>query len=208
MTNAVEAGLQPRGLGHVRRELMKLRMGVLVAMLALTGATLARAQETTGTVTGRVTDAQGLAIPGVDRDLDGTARRQVVHERFGRSLQRAAARARHVHRQGGTARLQDRRAAERGRPSRTDHRGAARDAGRRHERDGRGHRVLADRRYEVDDRRRGARQRDAREHSSGPPLQRHAVRRAGRHQQRQCRQRRTRRWRVAAASTTRTWSMA
>jgi hypothetical protein len=46
-------------------------MGVLVAMLALTGATLARAQETTGTVTGRVTDAQGLAIPGVTVTLTG-----------------------------------------------------------------------------------------------------------------------------------------
>jgi hypothetical protein len=50
---------------------MKLRMGVLVAMLALTGVTLARAQETTGIVTGRVTDAQGLAIPGVTVTLTG-----------------------------------------------------------------------------------------------------------------------------------------
>ena len=54
---------------------MRLRMVVLAAVLALTSATLVRAQETTGTVTGRVTDAQGLAIPGVDRDVDGAAGR-------------------------------------------------------------------------------------------------------------------------------------
>ena len=50
---------------------MRSRMVMLVAVLALTGATLGRAQETTGTVTGRVTDAQGLAVPGVTVTLTG-----------------------------------------------------------------------------------------------------------------------------------------
>jgi hypothetical protein len=50
---------------------MRLRMVVLAAVLALTEATLARAQETTGTVTGKITDAQGLAIPGATVTLTG-----------------------------------------------------------------------------------------------------------------------------------------
>lgn len=50
---------------------MRLRMVTFAAVLALTSASLGRAQETTGTVTGRVTDAQGLAIPGVTVTLIG-----------------------------------------------------------------------------------------------------------------------------------------
>ena len=50
---------------------MKPRMVMLAAVLVLTGATLGRAQETTGTVTGRVTDAQGLAVPGATVTLAG-----------------------------------------------------------------------------------------------------------------------------------------
>ncbi len=50
---------------------MKPRMVMLAVVLVLIGATLGRAQETTGTVTGRVTDAQGLAVPGATVTLAG-----------------------------------------------------------------------------------------------------------------------------------------
>src|SRR5881628_2958224 len=51
---------------QVRRDPMRFARGrlVLVAVLLLT-ARLAAAQTTTGTISGRVIDAQGLAIPGV-----------------------------------------------------------------------------------------------------------------------------------------------
>jgi hypothetical protein len=50
---------------------MKPRIVVLMAALALASAAHGWAQETTGTVTGRVSDAQGLAIPGATVTLTG-----------------------------------------------------------------------------------------------------------------------------------------
>jgi outer membrane receptor protein involved in Fe transport len=44
---------------------MRFNTGALIVMLVLSGAICASAQETTGTITGRAADAQGLPVPGV-----------------------------------------------------------------------------------------------------------------------------------------------
>ncbi len=50
---------------------MRSRILAVLAMLLLAGTSHGWAQETTGAVTGRVTDAQGLAVPGVTVTLTG-----------------------------------------------------------------------------------------------------------------------------------------
>ena len=50
---------------------MKSRILAVLAMLLLAGTSHGWAQETTGAVSGRVTDAQGLAVPGVTVTLTG-----------------------------------------------------------------------------------------------------------------------------------------
>jgi Carboxypeptidase regulatory-like domain len=44
---------------------MRFATCVLILIVAFTGVRCASAQETTGTITGRVTDSQGLPVPGV-----------------------------------------------------------------------------------------------------------------------------------------------
>src|SRR5689334_5350472 len=48
-----------------------MRMMVLALALFLLGAGLAIGQETTGTINGRVVDAQGLAVPGATITVNG-----------------------------------------------------------------------------------------------------------------------------------------
>ena len=50
---------------------MKIRILILTALLAVAGASLGWAQGTTGGITGRVADAQGLAVPGVAVTVTG-----------------------------------------------------------------------------------------------------------------------------------------
>src|SRR5262245_32624031 len=50
---------------------MRRRIGVLIVTLACSGAGLAAAQETTGTITGHTLDAQGLAVPGATVTVSG-----------------------------------------------------------------------------------------------------------------------------------------
>src|SRR5580765_1206192 len=52
-------------------EFMRSRILAVLAMLLLAGTSHGWAQETTGAVSGRVTDAQGLAVPGVTVTLTG-----------------------------------------------------------------------------------------------------------------------------------------
>ena len=56
-----------------------------VLLLILTAAT-ARAQSTTGTVTGRIVDAQGLSIPGVTVTVNGPQGAKSTRDRHGRTL--------------------------------------------------------------------------------------------------------------------------
>jgi hypothetical protein len=44
---------------------MRLVTRVVIVLVILTGARFTFAQETTGTVAGRATDAQGLPVPGI-----------------------------------------------------------------------------------------------------------------------------------------------
>ena len=48
-----------------------MRSSTLVLLIALLCATVASAQQTTGTITGRATDAQNLAVPGATVTLTG-----------------------------------------------------------------------------------------------------------------------------------------
>ena len=50
---------------------MRVRLMALVAIVAIALAGQALAQETTGAVNGRVTDSQGLAVPGASVTLTG-----------------------------------------------------------------------------------------------------------------------------------------
>jgi hypothetical protein len=50
---------------------MRRRIGALIVALACGSAGLAAAQETTGTITGRTVDAQGLAVPGATVTVSG-----------------------------------------------------------------------------------------------------------------------------------------
>ena len=137
---------------------MRLRMAVLASVLALTSATLVRAQETTGTVTGRVTDAQGLAIPGATVTLTGPqGAKSFTSDSDGRynapllvpgtyTVKAELQGFKTVEQQGVVVRL-----------GQTIEVPLAMQVGGM-SRDGRGHRVIADRRYQVDDRRRRARQ--------------------------------------------------
>ena len=44
---------------------------LMALLLALVGASAASAQETTGTLTGKLTDTQGLAVPGATVTVNG-----------------------------------------------------------------------------------------------------------------------------------------
>src|SRR5215510_1326382 len=50
---------------------MRRRIGALIVALACSSAGLAAAQETTGTITGRTLDAQGLPVPGATVTVSG-----------------------------------------------------------------------------------------------------------------------------------------
>ena len=55
---------------------LKTSLGVVVAMLLAVG--LATAQTTTGTVTGKVSDSQGLSVPGVTITVESPALQGIV----------------------------------------------------------------------------------------------------------------------------------
>ncbi|MCC7176874.1 MAG: carboxypeptidase regulatory-like domain-containing protein, partial [Acidobacteria bacterium] len=50
---------------------MKTRLSAMIAALWLTAMAVASAQETTGTLTGKLSDGQGLALPGVTVTITG-----------------------------------------------------------------------------------------------------------------------------------------
>jgi len=57
---------------------MRRRIGALIVALACGGAGLAAAQETTGTITGRTLDAQGLPVPGATVTVSGPQGRKTA----------------------------------------------------------------------------------------------------------------------------------
>lgn len=50
---------------------MRTRLSAMIAALWLSAMAVASAQETTGTLTGKLSDGQGLALPGVTVTITG-----------------------------------------------------------------------------------------------------------------------------------------
>ena len=160
-------------------------LALLTALVLAAGGTRPVAQETTGAVTGRVTDPQGLAVPGATVTLTGPqGAKTVVTDAEGRFRRPcwcpAPTRSRRA------AGLQGRRAEERRRAPRTVHRTAdlTMQVG------GVAETVEVTASSPIVDTRSttvGAvlDSDDAREHPGRPALQRCALRRARRHEQRQ-----------------------
>ena len=147
---------------------MQRRHLFIVLAFALFASPLA-AQETTGTIQGRVVDAQGLAVPGATVTVTGPqGSKNTVTDADGRFTIPFLTPGIYAVR----AELQGFKAVEQKDvvgPPRTDGRRAAEDGGRRRRGNRPGHRRLAGRRHHIDDDRRGASTRDALEVDPGRP---------------------------------------
>ena len=163
---------------------MKIRMSAIVLALSFAVAGGASAQETTGTLTGKLTDAQGLALPGATVTVTGTqGERSMVTDADG--LFRAPFLVPGVY--DVRAEMQGFKAVEQkaipvslGQTTSI----SLQARRRRHHRDRVGRRHLDHRQHLVDHHRRGAVQRTAAGHPGRPPLHRYAVPGAGRQQRR------------------------
>ena len=163
---------------------MKIRMSAIVLALWFAVAGGASAQETTGTLTGKLTDAQGLALPGATVTVTGTqGERSMVTDADG--IFRAPFLVPGVYDvPGRDAGLQGRRAEGHPGQPRPDHVDLPEARRRRYHRDRIGRRHLDHRQHLVHHHRRGAVQRAAPDHPGRPPLHRYPVPGAGRQQRR------------------------
>ena len=161
-----------------------------VACALATAAGPAWPQETTsGSLAGRVLDAQNLAVPGATVTVSsGQGDRSYVTDES-RPLLRAVSAARHLHRPGPAPGLPARRAAEHRPPARPATRVDARAPGRRPAGAGPGGRRRSRHRHRVDHCGRAAGKQHAEPPPGRPEVHRRALRRARRQQRRRHRHR-------------------